>query len=190
MWAGVAGGAHGAGAGPVGQGIGNGARCGVWPGGYWDVGGAAGWGATAAAAGPGTRAEASRAQAGRGIAEGVVAAPGTCWVAARAHAGSDDTPPWSLTAASIACRSSGRAAVATAPTRAPQKVPPIGSLQEGRADVGRDIGRARDGRGDRYEGRSVGEGRHGLPQPLCAPLAGLVRQGEKVTGFQVQDPGG
>ena len=60
--AGVAGRAHGAGARPVGQGIGNDARCGVWPGRYWDVGGAVGWGATAAAAGPGTRAEASKAQ--------------------------------------------------------------------------------------------------------------------------------
>ena len=40
VWARVAGGAHGAEAGPVGQGIGNDARCGVWPGGYWDVSGA------------------------------------------------------------------------------------------------------------------------------------------------------
>ena len=71
----------------------------------------------------GTRAEASRAQAGPGTAEGGVAASGTCWVAAGAQAGSDDTPPWSLTAPSIDCRSSGRAAVATAPTRAAHKVP-------------------------------------------------------------------
>ena len=75
MWAGVAGGVHGAGAGPVGQGIGNDARWGVWPGGYWGVGGAVGWGATAAAAGPGARAKASRAQAGREPPRGALLQP-------------------------------------------------------------------------------------------------------------------
>ena len=41
-WAGVAGGAHGAGAGPVGQGIGNDARWGMWPGRCWGDGPAVG----------------------------------------------------------------------------------------------------------------------------------------------------
>ena len=50
-------------------------------------------------------------------------APGICWVAARAQAGSNEMPPWSLTAASIVCRFSGWVAVATAPARAVQKVP-------------------------------------------------------------------
>ena len=117
-WAGVTGQAHGAGAGPVGHGIGNDAWWGVWPGGYWWVGGAAGWGAAGRAAAHGTRLRPPAPRLGAGRREGVPWAPGTSWVAARAMAGSSDMPPWSVTAASIACRSSGRAAVAAAPTMA------------------------------------------------------------------------
>ena len=72
---------------------------------------------------PGNRAEASRAQAGRGAAGGGATAAGTCWVDALAHVGSDNTPPWSLTAASINRRSCVRAAVTTGRIRSVQKVP-------------------------------------------------------------------
>ena len=160
-WAGVVGEVQGAGAGAVGQGIGNNARWGVWPGGYWEIGGAARWGVAGMVAAPGIRAEASSAQAGRGAAGGGATAPGTCWVAALAQAGSDDMPPWSWTAVSIAWRSSGQAAVAT--YQGCPEGAPVRGLHEGRTDVGRDIGRACDGGGYRGEGRGSREGRHGLP---------------------------
>ena len=61
---------------------------------------------------------------GTGQQEGVPFHPARDGWLPGAQAGSDDIPPWSLTSASIACRPSGRAAVATAPTRAVQKVRP------------------------------------------------------------------
>ena len=60
-------------------------------------------------------------------------------------------------------------------------------MQESCADVRRDNGRARDGGSNRCEWRSVPEGRYGLPQSVGAPLAGLVRQGENLTGLQLKD---